>query len=68
MGFMKPKIPPAPAMPPPPPNAPTLADANVTLAGMSTRQRVGGVGSTIATGGMGVLAPASLAGKSLLGS
>lgn len=66
--FKTPKMTP-PQAPPPPPNAPTLADASVALTGMRARQSmIGGIGSTIATGGQGITAPASLAGKSLLGS
>ena len=65
--FSQPKMPPVQA-PPPPPNAPTLADASVSKAGQQTRAAaVGGVGSTIATSPQGVIGKASTAGKSLLG-
>lgn len=62
-----PPLPPEPALPPPPP---TPVDKSVTDAANDTQARArasAGYGSTIATSGQGVSAPAVTAFKTLLG-
>lgn len=58
----------APPPPPPPPNAPTMANAMTQLAGARTAsKRNEGVGSTLLTGGQGVMTPVQSGTKQLFG-
>lgn len=62
------KSPPPPPPPPTPPTAPTPADTSVIDAGAAVKTKAkGGIGSTIATGGGGLLGEAQTNKKSLLG-
>lgn len=60
-------MPEAPALPPPPPNPATFADAKVQGAGQMQTTLAKQAGSTILTSGQGDIAPATLGKKTLLG-
>ena len=67
MSFMAPKMTPPPP-PPPPPSPPQMADARTQVMGANQRTRPNtGVGSTLLTGGQGLMSPAITGGKALLG-
>lgn len=59
-----------PPLPPPLPAPPTPADPAVAQSRVRERQRaaLAGRGGTIATSGLGLLAPASTAGKTVVGT